>query len=235
MKRKGIASITGVFLCASTAFAQIDWIEDGDAGAFPDASGAQGTVGAGLLEHISGGTDVSAGDWTDAYYIDIVAPQFFYATTDSRFDATASSNFDTRLWLFDLNGNLLLGNDDTPTRADLFATTLTDPSTWSNATGGSVFNDPQSLTAGAYVLVISGFGNDPENMDGVDLAALDENFDALHGPNPLAGVFSQYEDNLSDASGLYTIALGGTKTIVPAPAAAVLLGLSGLLFTTRRR
>ena len=92
MKRKRIGVALGVLMSTSACFAQTDWIEIDDAGAFPDVSGAQSTFGPGLLEHISGSTDVNVGDWVDAYVIDIVAPQFFYATTDPAFDSTARRN-----------------------------------------------------------------------------------------------------------------------------------------------
>jgi hypothetical protein len=64
------------------------------------------------------------------------------------------------------------------------------------------------------VLVITGFANDPLDIDGLELFSLGADADALFGPDPNAGPFHQWE-NLHGLtmSGPYTIALQGAAFI----------------------
>ncbi|MCA9295674.1 MAG: hypothetical protein KC983_04140 [Phycisphaerales bacterium] len=97
-----------------------EWVEDdsgGDAGSVPAV--AQPTIAAGpvvrirgSLQGISGLPTLTGGpDLEDMYIIQIVDPGTFSATTVPEFGGSAE--FDTRLYLFDENGNPLLGSDDT--------------------------------------------------------------------------------------------------------------------------
>ena len=59
-----------------------------------------------MLTTISGGTDFGTGDLHDAFGITIVDPNWSINAV--------SGFFDTRLWLFDTAGNLVMSNDDHP-------------------------------------------------------------------------------------------------------------------------
>ncbi len=202
------------------------WTESGDAGdGFIDAP--QVVMGSGPLTAISGSTDAGAGDHTDAYVIRITDPANFYATTEEAFDANAFADFDTRLWLFDMAGNPIVGNDDWPGGSP-FRSLITDAASWPGP--GAVNDNPPPITPGEYVLVISGFSNDPEDVNGNDLINLGD-FSALNGPNPAAGAFDRW-DNTFPSSGSYTIALGGAE-FVPEPASLALLALGALALRRR--
>ncbi len=202
------------------------WVEAGDAGdGLIDP--AQTVTGSGPLTAITGSTDSGAGDHTDAYLIRITDPAAFYATTDETFDATAFADFDTRLWLFDTSGNPIVGNDDHPGGSP-FHSLITDAASWPGP--GAVNDSPPPITPGDYILIISGFSNDPEDAAGNDLISLSD-FSALNGPNPAAGAFDHW-DNTSPASGNYTIALGGAE-FVPEPASLALLALGALALRRR--
>jgi hypothetical protein len=75
----------------------------GDAGDLPAT--AQVVLGSGSLTAITG--NLGASD-VDMYQIIICDPLNFEATT------VGGATFDTQLWLFDLNGNGVLHNDDDP-------------------------------------------------------------------------------------------------------------------------
>ena len=87
---------------ASFAFGD-SWAEVGDAG---DQlfSGFQDTVGmpGATLDSITGATNTDVGDAHDAYRITIESADW----------SIQAAGFDTRLWLFDTAGNLLMSNDD---------------------------------------------------------------------------------------------------------------------------
>jgi MYXO-CTERM domain-containing protein len=229
-----------VFSCAilamgTTAMAQ-SWSEVGDAGNFPGVGGAQATMGVGALTTISGNTGTAGGDLEDAYMINIVNPAAFIATTDVVFNGAAFADFDTRLWLFDMAGNVVMGNDDVDGAAgSTFKSFISDPALYAGTGGVSAAAPPGTIVAGNYVLIIAGFSHDPEDAANVDLANLGE-FDSLVGPNPLSsGVFDHWEA-FAPESGRYTIALDGVEySTVPAPGALALIGLGGLVATRRRR
>ena len=202
------------------------WVESGDAGdGLIDAP--QAVMGSGPLTAISGSTDAASGDHTDAYLIRITDPANFYAATDETFDSNAFADFDTRLWLFDLAGNPIVGNDDHPGGSP-FHSLITDAASWPGP--GAVNDNPPPITPGDYILIISGFSNDPEDAGGNDLVNLGD-FSALNGPNPAAGAFDHW-DNPSPSTGNYRIALGGAA-FVPEPASLALLALGALALRRR--
>lgn len=222
-------------LAGATASAQT-WTESGDA---PDGPiPFQDTTGVGPLMSIMGSIDRPNGDHVDTYCINITDPSVFMASTSATFGGAAA--FDSRLWLWNANGGLVVANDDTPAGAGGgLASTLSDPSTYAALTGGGVVAPTAtiSITPGRYLLSISTYANDPEDSGGFDLASLGSDFDALHGPAAGVGAFDHWE-NFSDAdAGAYTIALrGATFCNVPTTGVAGLMGMGlGLLGVRRRR
>jgi hypothetical protein len=213
---------------ATAAFGQ--YIEVGDA---PDGPlSAQLVAGAGGLATITGATSGAAGDRRDAFDILIKDPDLFYATTAAPVDPAGTASFDTRLWLFDTSGNVIMGNDDGPGGSP-FRATISDPADWNALTGGILGADPvPAFGPGVYRLVIAGFSDDPDDGAGTDMARLGVDFDALWGPNPAAGAFDHWEST-TGATGTYTIALRGTS-FVPEPASLALLALGGLAALRRR-
>jgi hypothetical protein len=91
-----------------------EFIEDGDAGSLPGS--AQPVRGTGSVGMIRGNLDSVAsavsgfGDFQDMYLIDITDPENFVATTAL---SGGYANFDSAIWLFQVTGHGLLGNDDT--------------------------------------------------------------------------------------------------------------------------
>jgi hypothetical protein len=124
----GMCITTGL-CCALTAsaWAGPDWVEpgDSDAGSSPDS--AQPTTGKSPLERIHGrlgsvtptggptALGVPQSDFEDMFVIFIDDPSNFRATTiactfDCNPDCGGCAEFDTQLWLFDVSGLGLLGN-----------------------------------------------------------------------------------------------------------------------------
>jgi MYXO-CTERM domain-containing protein len=224
-------SLATAGLLTAAASAQ-SWTESGDAGDI--ISGVQMTVGAGALTTISGATDTAGGDIVDAYCISITDPGSFYATLNSAIDGSAVASWDTRLWLFDSAGNILLGNDDTNGAG--LQSTISDPSTFTALTTGAVNPTASgiSLTAGDYILVVGGYNTDALDASGGQIITLSSSFSELHGPNGGAGPLASWTTGFS--SGSYTVALSGAAYCqVPAPGALALLGLFGVAGTRRRR
>ena len=191
---------------------------------------AQGTNGIGALTRIIGATLTDADDIHDAYWIDIVDPLAFSATTSASDDPDNPTSWDTRLWLFDAAGNVLMGNDDAPVGG--LQSLLTDPSMWPGTV--STEDLPAPLTVGCHILVISGFSEDAMDATGVPAIHLNDLFSELHGPDPTTGPFAAWEMNMSAASGEYEIALTGAGYCVPEPATLGLL-LLGLVPVLLRR
>ena len=196
--------------CA-TATAQV-WDETinggGDAEDFP-AGSFQTTANSGF-NTITGDLDVLADPDRDSYLITVTDPSTFLAQS-----VEIGGVGDTRMWLWDMSGNLIMGNDDYFLSGDFLAG-LTDPSTWDQ---GLLLDSPGSLTAGTeYVLTIGGFSTDPADGstaapdNGVDLADINNNsglgFTTLSGPDPAAGPFVAWEE-FAAATGTYQINLTG--------------------------
>jgi hypothetical protein len=229
-------------LAATSAFAQV-WVETGDAPSGVPAH--QNTVGVGALSTIRGNLFRANGDHVDTYCINIVSRSLFYATTLNFYGGSATSasgaNQDTRLWLWNMNGGVQLGNDDVNGLAntDQFASLVSDPTTFGGLTGGELVNATASgivLNPGTYLLSISIFSNDPDDAGGIDLVNLGADFDALHGPNPAAGAFDHWENPASTTDVAYSIALRGTEyCAVPEPASMIALGLGAAALLRRRR
>ncbi|MDW8050946.1 MAG: DVUA0089 family protein [Armatimonadota bacterium] len=94
-------------LLAATALcigAQAQWTEVGDAGDLPETAQATGTDTNTPLPSISG--SLAASD-VDMFAIYIADPANFRAETN-----TTTTNFDSQLWLFDVNGNGIVHDDD---------------------------------------------------------------------------------------------------------------------------
>ena len=233
----GVVVVGGLFLSLTPIVAAGGtWVEIGDAPDWPAATSWQVTMGIGPLRSITGLTSLQVGDTVDAYGIRITDVANFYATTSALFDAAASADFDTRLWLFSVDGTPVLGNDDAPGDSD-FHSLLTDPQSYPGTVAPTALGI--SLNPGQYVLIISGYINDPEDALNLDMVGpfLAGGFEHLHGPNPGAGPFDHWEDMGSDETGMYTIALSGATFNVPAPGVGtlVVIGITGIFARRRRR
>lgn len=234
------------FAFASTAALAQVWTELGDA---PEGVPAhQETMGVGALTLIEGGISRGTGDHTDTYCITITDPGTFFASTKismGGYALTATGGFgDTRMWLWNMNGGLLLANDDHAGGTDGLKSTITDPSTFVATTGAfgtagtvAATATPISLTPGQYLLSISYFPNDPDDAVGVDQATIGSPFTALHGKNPASGAFDHWENAAGTTAWTYGIALrGASYCVVPEPATIVALGIGALgLLVARRR
>jgi hypothetical protein len=196
-------------IVAGAAMGQ-DWVESGDALKFPGGS-AQQVIGSGPLHRISGLTNTGTDDFVDAYVIELIDAENFYATTSSAWDPDASAAWDTRLFLFTPTGEPLLANDDAPGSVGT-QSFVSDPRIFP----GDVDPTALPLVNGAIVLVITGYAKDPEDAD---VFALGSDFGGLFGPDPAAGPFDHWE-NLHGLvqSGEYTIALQGAAYVSACPA-----------------
>ena len=193
----------GVLLAAAGAANAQVWSEVGDAGEL--AASAQVVAGSGPLSFILGSLGESD---VDMYKIRIDDPSLFLAQHTSIF------NFDSQMWLFNLDGTGVAFNDDTNgLRSQISA---------------------PAVAAGDYLLAISGFDRDAVDSNGNALW-LDNPFDNQRAPdgpgaaNPVAS-WSGTGGNRGD----YEIAVRGAS-FVPAPGALALAGIGGALVGRRRR
>ncbi|MGI9515557.1 MAG: hypothetical protein ACR2NP_00805 [Pirellulaceae bacterium] len=203
------------------------WTETGDAGSYP-MGGFQVTVGVisdPMLTSIFGGTSLGAGDVHDAFGITILS---------SSWDINAVSlDFDTRLWLFDTLGNLVMSNDDEPgggTDAMLSSTT-----TW----GGTLHNSPADPVMGnQYILVVSGFDESLHDSSDV-IVSQTGGFTDLNGYEPVAGAIDHWSfdvDGGAPETGSYELTMTGISFFtVPEPGAGMVLGFMGLGLIAGRR
>ncbi len=217
------AAGAGVCLLGLTSSAQA-WIEVGDAGDgvggnYQVIDNSQGAT----LTAIVGNTDGDGGDFVDSYLLTINDPITFTATT------VGGAGFDTMLYLFDVNGFGQVANDD-----------VSGISVRSRLVGSS--NDGTGITVGVgtYLLAVTGFQMDPEDILGqtifdIPIGSATE----ISGPDGSGGgsVLAQWEDNSvlgSAATGNYSVSLEGVGP-VPAPGAVTLLGATGAFAGGRRR
>lgn len=190
-----------------TAHAQV-WNEVGDAGQ-NNVAAAQMTDGIGPLTTING--SLNGNNDVDLYCINI--------TDEARFVASVSAytGNDSMLWLFNMDGTLQVWNDDFSSN---FLSMITSQGVFAN---------------GHYILGVSSFANIPVDSDGNDLFG----FGAWPGPDSdqllgNSGILAGWNNNGLN-SGNYEITLRGCEYCIPAPGAAAVLGLGGLVAAGRRR
>jgi hypothetical protein len=121
--------------------AQAQWTETGDAGDLPETAQATGTDTSTPLPSISGAL---AADDVDMFAIYIADPANFRAETNS-----TTTNFDSQLWLFDVNGNGIVHDDDS---AGSLRSRITNTN---NCIPGP----------GTYYIAISRYNRDARNCD----------------------------------------------------------------------
>jgi hypothetical protein len=236
MKETRLLALAVLLASANLVVAQPGvWMEMGDA---PDGPNIlQDTMGIGPLLELRGSLDRANNDHVDTYSIVVTDPVAFYASTSTHLGGMlplTDALMDTRLWLWSVTTadgvpQVVLANDDDPFdpgTVDL-ASTISDPSTYAMLTTGVVHPTAAGVSLVAnqkYLLSISTFDNDPEDIMNVDLANLSADFTALHGRNPQSVEFDHWENSVSSDEGLYVIALqGATFCQVPEPAVGVSL------------
>jgi uncharacterized protein (TIGR03382 family) len=226
---------------AMTANAQFvlgpEWVEDGDAGSLPGS--AQVVTGQGQVQKITGmlagaGNLAGAGDFEDMYRINIVSPTMFSIRTDP--GSGGMANFDTQLWVFDLSGFGILGNDNAPVfEGEGFG----DSAIFQFATDNT---ESGIFEPGEYLICISGAGNRPTSTiigqagTAPQIFFFDpQNPFEISGPDGPGGGFPVSGWAPAGATGSYSIALTGVDFIVPAPGALALLALGAVAPRQRRR
>ena len=131
----------------------------------------------------------------------------FRATTNPADDAGASSAFDSRLWLFEWDGETsargLMANDDSPTGGE--GSLLTDPT----AFPGVNENAQAPLEQERYVLVVGGVGVDAVDSEGTPLVPFSTATESLWGF--AAAAFDRWQTTTS-SSGAYVVALEGARS-----------------------
>ena len=166
----------------ATALAQVDWTEQGDAGDLPETAQATGTDTSTPLSSISGAL---AADDVDMFAIYIADPSAFQAETN-----TATTNFDSQLWLFDVNGNGIVHDDDS---AGSLRSRITNAN---NCIPGP----------GIYYIAISRWNRDPIDCDGNAIWTSVSNACAVAGRSRVASWTG------STSAGTYQIVLQGAFT-----------------------
>lgn len=189
--------------------------ETGDAG--QTISTYQSLVGSGALTTITG--TISSNSDVDIFRFTISNPATFSVTT-----ATSPGTLsDTQLFLFTLSGNGIVTNDDIVSGNVL----STIPAGDSHFTG---------LTAGDYLLAISGYNLDASDINGNLI--FPTTFPGIFGVNASVGPLANWTG--SGSSGTYRITLTGATftSAIPEPAATALIFAAGgavvVLFRVRR-
>ncbi|OYT71807.1 MAG: hypothetical protein CFK49_11100 [Armatimonadetes bacterium JP3_11] len=172
-------------LLASTALimgAQAQWTEVGDAGDLPETAQATGTNTTTPLPSISGA--LSADD-VDMFAIYIADPATFQAATNS-----TTTNFDSQLWLFDVNGNGIVHDDDS-----------------AGGLRSRISNANNCIPGpGIYYIAISRYNRDARNCDDAAMWTSASNACAVPGRGRVASWSG------STAAGSYEIVLTGAFT-----------------------
>jgi hypothetical protein len=166
----------------ATALAQVDWTEQGDAGDLPETAQATGTDTSTPLSSISGAL---AADDVDMFAIYIADPSAFQAETN-----TTTTNFDSQLWLFDVNGNGIVHDDDS---AGSLRSRITNAN---NCIPGP----------GIYYIAISRWNRDPRDCDDNAIWTGVSNACAVAGRSRVASWTG------STSAGTYQIVLQGAFT-----------------------
>jgi hypothetical protein len=174
----------------ATALAQVDWTEQGDAGDLPETAQATGTDTNTPLSSISGAL---AADDVDMFAIYIADPSAFRAETN-----TTTTNFDSQLWLFDVNGNGIVHDDDS---AGSLRSRITNAN---NCIPGP----------GIYYIAISRWNRDPRDCNDIAIWTGTANACAVAGSSRVASWTG------STSAGTYQIVLQGafTAPLGPDPA-----------------
>jgi hypothetical protein len=166
----------------ATALAQVDWTEQGDAGDLPETAQATGTDTSTPLRTISGTLDAND---VDMFAIYIADPSAFRAETN-----TTTTDFDSQLWLFDVNGNGIVHDDDS---AGSLRSRITNAN---NCIPGP----------GIYYIAISRWNRDPIDCDGNAIWTSASNACAVAGRSRVASWTG------STSAGTYQIVLQGAFT-----------------------
>jgi hypothetical protein len=166
----------------ATALAQVDWTEQGDAGDLPETAQATGTDTSTPLSSISGALDAND---VDMFAIYIADPSAFQAETN-----TTTTNFDSQLWLFDVNGNGIVHDDDS---AGGLRSRITNAN---NCIPGP----------GTYYIAISRWNRDPRDCDDNAIWTSVSNACAVAGRSRVASWTG------STSAGTYQIVLQGAFT-----------------------
>jgi hypothetical protein len=169
-------------LTALTATALAQWTEQGDAGDLPETAQATGTDTSTPLSSISGAL---AADDVDMFAIYIADPSAFRAETN-----TTTTNFDSQLWLFDVNGNGIVHDDDS---AGGLRSRITNAN---NCIPGP----------GTYYIAISRWNRDPRDCDDNAIWTSVSNACAVAGRSRVASWTG------STSAGTYQIVLQGAFT-----------------------
>jgi len=166
----------------ATALAQVDWTEQGDAGDLPETAQATGTDTNTPLSSISGALDAND---VDMFAIYIADPSAFRAETN-----TTTTNFDSQLWLFDVNGNGIVHDDDS---AGGLRSRITNAN---NCIPGP----------GIYYIAISRFNRDPRDCNDIAIWTGTVNACAVAGSSRVASWTG------TTIAGTYQIVLQGAFT-----------------------
>jgi hypothetical protein len=231
--KKFCFALVATFVMASSSLAQT-WDETanggGDAGSYPLGTFQSSGVPA-VYNTITGnlfnvpGTTVSD---VDAYCITITDQTTFNASTSPQ---VAGGESDTRLWLWDLAGNLIMANDDTNrTTGGLMAEIGNVSGFWAGST-----NSPGTALLGQnYILTVGGFSTNFRDSLNVNLATFSP-LNHLHGLNPFSNGVANNIFGTNSTGGAYQVNLrGAVLTAVPEPS-AMLLALTGMISLMVRR
>jgi hypothetical protein len=179
---RGLWTFLALTALTATALAQVDWTEQGDAGDLPETAQATGTDTSTPLSSISGAL---AADDVDMFAIYIADPSAFQAETN-----TETTDFDSQLWLFDVNGNGIVHDDDSAGRLRSRITNA------NNCIPGP----------GTYYIAISRFNRDPRDCNDIAIWTGTANACAVAGSSRVASWTG------TTSAGTYQIVLQGAFT-----------------------